>query len=105
MARATILAANGAETARLLLMSTSPSVSARTREFEWQRWTLSHVQLLLEQPLVASSIRSTNTRAPSSVASSHDFYEADPKRGFYGGGGIDARFPYNPIGFAMQHVF
>jgi len=21
----------------------------------------------------------------------HDFYDADPKRGFYGGGGIDAR--------------
>ena len=21
----------------------------------------------------------------------HDFYESDPKRGFYGGGGIDAR--------------
>jgi choline dehydrogenase-like flavoprotein len=31
----------------------------------------------------------------------HDFYEHDPTRGFYGGGGIDARFPYNPIGFAL----
>jgi hypothetical protein len=26
----------------------------------------------------------------------HDFYETDPKRGFYGGGGIDARFPHSP---------
>ena len=26
----------------------------------------------------------------------HDFYDADPKRGFYGGGGIDARIGPNP---------
>jgi choline dehydrogenase-like flavoprotein len=32
----------------------------------------------------------------------HDFYDADPRRGFYGGGGIDARFPYGPIAFAMD---
>jgi len=31
-----------------------------------------------------------------------DFYAADPKRGFYGGGGFDARFGFNPIGFAMR---
>jgi choline dehydrogenase-like flavoprotein len=32
----------------------------------------------------------------------HDFYDADPKRGFYGGGGIDARFDLNPIAFAQS---
>jgi choline dehydrogenase-like flavoprotein len=32
----------------------------------------------------------------------HDFYGADPKRGFYGGGGMDARFNFNPISFAMR---
>jgi hypothetical protein len=31
----------------------------------------------------------------------HDFYDADPKRGFYGGGGIDARFDLYPISFAL----
>jgi choline dehydrogenase-like flavoprotein len=31
----------------------------------------------------------------------HDFYESDPKRGFYGGGGIDARFDYYPASFAL----
>jgi choline dehydrogenase-like flavoprotein len=31
-----------------------------------------------------------------------DYYEADPKRGFYGGGGIDARFDYYPAGFALH---
>ncbi len=27
--------------------------------------------------------------------------DADPKRGFYGGGGLDARFDYYPAGFAL----
>jgi choline dehydrogenase-like flavoprotein len=33
----------------------------------------------------------------------HDFYETDPKRGFYGGGGIDARplFSATPIFYAL----
>jgi choline dehydrogenase-like flavoprotein len=31
----------------------------------------------------------------------HNFYDADPKRGFYGGGGIDARLNVGPIGFAL----
>ena len=31
-----------------------------------------------------------------------DFYESDARRGFYGGGGIDARFPYGPIAFAVN---
>ena len=30
----------------------------------------------------------------------HDTYEIDPKHGFYGGGGIDARFLWFPISFA-----
>jgi choline dehydrogenase-like flavoprotein len=31
----------------------------------------------------------------------HDFYDSDPKRGFYGGGGLDARFDFYPIGYAL----
>jgi choline dehydrogenase-like flavoprotein len=31
----------------------------------------------------------------------HDFYAADPKRGFYGGGGLDARMDYYPARFAL----
>jgi choline dehydrogenase-like flavoprotein len=32
----------------------------------------------------------------------HDFYELDPQKvGFYGGGGLDARFDLTPIAFAM----
>jgi choline dehydrogenase-like flavoprotein len=32
----------------------------------------------------------------------HDFYDADPKRGFYGGGGIDARINPQPAQWAMS---
>ena len=32
----------------------------------------------------------------------HDFYDADPKRGFYGGGGIDARIDPQPAIWAMS---
>jgi choline dehydrogenase-like flavoprotein len=31
----------------------------------------------------------------------HDFYDTDTRRGFYGGGGIDARFGKFPITFAL----
>jgi len=31
----------------------------------------------------------------------HDHYAADPKRGFYGGGAIDARFQFYPASFAL----
>jgi len=30
-----------------------------------------------------------------------DYDKADPKRGFYGGGGIDARFNFYPVSFAL----
>ena len=32
----------------------------------------------------------------------HDFYETDPKRGFYGGGGIDARIGPQPTTWAIR---
>ena len=32
----------------------------------------------------------------------HDFYAADARRGFYGGGGLDSRFDYQPIMFALD---
>jgi choline dehydrogenase-like flavoprotein len=31
----------------------------------------------------------------------HDFYDSDPRRGFYGGGGIDARIGRQPTGWAL----
>jgi choline dehydrogenase-like flavoprotein len=32
----------------------------------------------------------------------HDHYRADPERGFYGGGAIDARFDFLPASFALH---
>jgi len=32
----------------------------------------------------------------------NDHYAADPARGFYGGGAIDARFDYYPVSFALS---
>jgi hypothetical protein len=31
----------------------------------------------------------------------HDFYDTDPKRGFYGGGGLDTRFDLYPITYPL----
>ena len=32
----------------------------------------------------------------------HDFYESDPKRGHYGGGGLDARMGPQPTTWAIR---
>jgi len=100
-ARAVILAANGAETARLLLLSessrfpeglaNSSGAVGRHIMFNGHSSTFG----VFEHPL---------NEYKGAVASRvvQDFYHTDPKRGFYGGGGIDARFNYGPIGFALD---
>jgi choline dehydrogenase-like flavoprotein len=100
-ARAVVLAANGAETTRLLLLSASPRFPhglanssgnvGRYIMFNGHSSTFG----CFEHPL---------NEYKGAVASRvvHDFYDADPKRGFYGGGGIDARFNYGAIGFALD---
>jgi choline dehydrogenase-like flavoprotein len=100
-ARAVVLAANGAETARLLLLSessrfpqglaNSSGMVGRNIMFNGHSSTFG----VFEHPL---------NEYKGAVASRvvHDFYDTDPRRGFYGGGGIDARFNYGPIGFALD---
>jgi choline dehydrogenase-like flavoprotein len=100
-ARAVVLAANGAETTRLLLLSASPAFPnglanssgnvGRHIMFNGAAYTNGR----FEHPL---------NEYKGAVASRIilDFYNADPKRGFYGGGGIDARYPFGPIGFALD---
>jgi choline dehydrogenase-like flavoprotein len=99
--RAVVLAANGAETARLLLMSASPAFPhglanssgnvGRNIMFNCFSYTSGRFEHPLNEYQGAVDSRMV-----------HDFYDADPKRGFYGGGGIDARFPYGPITFAVD---
>jgi choline dehydrogenase-like flavoprotein len=99
-ARAVVLCANGSETPRLLLnsassrfrqgLANSSGVVGKYLMFN----TYFQVNAQFEQPL--NEYKSVqNTRMVL------DFYETDPKRGFYGGGGIDARFGRYPVTFAL----
>jgi len=100
-AKAVAVCANGAETPRLLLMSASPefpnglanSSGMVGRNLMFDAGPI--VSGLFEHPLNEfKSIQVTRVL--------HDFYASDPKRGFYGGGGLDARFDYYPISFALE---
>ena len=99
-AKAVVLCANGAETPRLLLNSASSrfpqglanSSGAVGKHLMFN--TYFGVNAQFEHPL--NEYKSVqNTRMVM------DFYETDPRRGFYGGGGIDARFGKYPIIFAL----
>ncbi len=100
-ARALVLCANGVETPRLLLMSKSnlfpQGLANSSGKVGKYLMFNSHASArgLFEHPL--NEFKSV---AVSRVI--HDFYDSDPKRGFYGGGGLDARFVSYPINFALQ---
>lgn len=99
-ARAVVVCANGAETPRLLLMSQSnrfPEGLANSSGFVGK-------YLMFNGYADAGGTFERRLNDWKSVAASrmiHDFYDADPARGFYGGGGIDARFFGYPVGFAL----
>lgn len=98
-ARAVVLCANGAETTRLLLMSESPrfpnglaNSSGKVGKylmFNGQSFAYGR----FEHPL-------NEYKSVQVTRLVQDFYDSDPKRGFYGGGGIDARLSGGPILFA-----
>jgi choline dehydrogenase-like flavoprotein len=99
-AKAVAVCANGAETPRLLLLSASaefPQGLANSSGMVGRNLMFDAgpiVSGVFEHPLNEyKSIQVTRVL--------HDFYESDPKRGFYGGGGLDARFDYYPISFAL----
>jgi len=98
-ARAVVVSANGAETPRLLLNSKSnrfPQGLANSSGMVGQHLMFNqgaYVHAMFEQELNEyKSVQVTRVL--------HDFYNADPKRGFYGGGGIDARMGAVPVGWA-----
>jgi len=99
-ARAVVLCANGVESAKLLLLSKSnlfPQGLANSsglvgKHLMWDNG--SFATAVFEHPLNEyKSVQVTRVI--------HDYYAADPKRGFYGGGGIDARSNFYPAGFAL----
>ncbi|MBI3693286.1 MAG: GMC family oxidoreductase, partial [Acidobacteria bacterium] len=99
-AKAVVLCANGAETPRLLLMSKSnrfPQGLANSSGVVGKYLMFTGGSLaggLFEHPL-------NEYKSVMVTRIIHDFYEIDGKHGFYGGGGLDARFPFYPIQFAL----
>lgn len=99
-ARAVVLAANGAETARLLLLSETsrfPQGLANSsgkvgKYLMFNGQTAAYGRF--DEPLNEyKSVQVTRILL--------DFYESDPRRGFYGGGGMDARLSGGPLIFAL----
>ncbi|MDP9338477.1 MAG: GMC family oxidoreductase [Acidobacteriota bacterium] len=101
-AKAVIVCANGAETPRLLLMSANkqfPNGLANSSGIVGKNLMLNSGAISLgtfEHPL-----NDYKGFAVSRIL--HDFYELDAQKvGFFGGGGLDARFDITPIGFALN---
>jgi choline dehydrogenase-like flavoprotein len=102
-AKAVIVSSNGGETPRLLLMSKSnrfPQGLANSSGLvgKYLMWnTDSIVQGTFDHELNEyKSIEVTRIL--------HDFYEIDPRLGFYGGGGLGARFLWTPMTFPLGGV-
>jgi len=99
-AKAVVLCANGAESPRLLLLSKSnlfPDGLANSNGLVGK-------YLMFDTDSGATGIFEHPLNEYKGVVVSrviHDFYDADPKRGYYGGGGIDARLGSYPIEFAL----
>lgn len=99
-AKVVVLCANGVESAKLLLMSKSnrfPHGLANSSGLVGKNlmWDMGSSSCgLFEHPLNEfKSIQVTRLI--------QDYYASDPRRGFYGGGAIDARFDFYPAGFAL----
>jgi choline dehydrogenase-like flavoprotein len=100
-AKAVVLCANGTETARLLLLSKSKrfpdglgnSSGLVGKYLMWDNGGFANG--VFEHPL-------NEYKGIQVTRVIHDYYRADPKRGFYGGAGIDARFDYYPASFALH---
>jgi choline dehydrogenase-like flavoprotein len=100
-AKAVILSANGAETPRLLLLSASsqfPNGLANSSGMVGKN-------LMPNTAAIAFAVMDEPVNDYKGFAVSrvfHDFYELDYKKvGFYGGGGMDARFDSTPASYAM----
>ncbi len=94
-ARAVVVCANGGETPRLLLMS----ANAQFPDGLANSSGLVGKYLMFNQGAETYGVFEHELNEYKSVQATrvvHDFYDADPKRGFYGGGGIDARIGPNP---------
>jgi choline dehydrogenase-like flavoprotein len=100
-AKAVVVSGNGAETPRLLLLSTS---NAFPHGLANSSGNVGKYLMFDSGGLVMGLFDHPLNEYKSIVVTRvlHDFYRSDPKRGFYGGGGLDSRFDYYPAGFALD---
>lgn len=99
-ARAVVLCANGAETPRLLLNS----ADSRFPRGLANSSGLVGKYLMFNQGAGVHAVFEHELNEYKSVQVTrvvHDFYDTDPKRGFYGGGGITARINPQPAIWAL----
>jgi choline dehydrogenase-like flavoprotein len=100
-AKAVVVCANGAETPRLLLLSANkqfPNGLANSSGIVGKYLMFNSGGVVTGQ--FEHPLNDYKGYAVSRVL--HDFYELDPQKvGFYGGGGLDARFDFTPISFAF----
>jgi choline dehydrogenase-like flavoprotein len=99
--RAVVVCANGAETPRLLLMS----ANAQFPQGLANSSGLVGKYLMFNYASRTSGVFEHELNEFKSVQVSrivHDFYASDPKRGFYGGGGLDARIGPQPAVWAQR---
>jgi choline dehydrogenase-like flavoprotein len=102
-ARAVVVAANGAETPRLLLNSATPAFPQGLANSSG----MVGKHLMFNYTSVARGLFEHELNEYKSVQVSrilHDFYDSDPKRGFYGGGGLDARIGPQPTIWAQRNA-
>lgn len=100
-ARAVVVAANGAESPRLLLNSSNArfpdglaNSSGLVGKYLMFNYTSRAVGVFEHELNEYKSVQVTRIL--------HDFYDSDPKRGFYGGGGLDARIGPQPTMWALR---
>jgi choline dehydrogenase-like flavoprotein len=100
-ARGVVVSANGAETPRLLLMS----ASARFPQGLANSSGLVGKYLMFNSNGRTLGLFDHELNEYKSVQVTrilHDFYDSDPKRGFYGGGGLDARMGPQPTTWTIR---
>jgi len=100
-AKAVVLAANGGETPRLLLNSANAAFpqglansSGLVGKYLMFNYTARALGTFEHELNEFKSVQVTRIL--------HDFYDSDPKRGFYGGGGLDARIGPQPTMWALR---
>lgn len=102
-ARAVVVCANGAETPRLLLNS----ASGQFPEGLANSSGLVGKYLMFNQGGEVHAVFEHELNEFKSVQVTrilHDFYDTDPKRGFYGGGGIDGRIGLQPAMWGLAQA-